>query len=60
MADNGPRYDHALRAAAEVISVLKLSEPEAEQFGRVLFLILDAMYAADAELNGRIYEPSED
>ncbi len=53
---NGPRYDHAAAAAARIVSLrLGSSEPGAEEFGKILFMVLDAMYAADRELNsGRI------
>jgi hypothetical protein len=59
MTENGPRYDHAARASAEIVNLLNLSEPKAVQFSRVLFLILHAMYEAESELNGRLYVPSE-
>lgn len=59
MNGNGPRYDHAARAAAQWLNLHDPGECKAQQFGRLIFLILDAMYKADAELNGVRFEPSE-
>lgn len=50
MNENGPRYDHAARAAAEWLNLHDPSECKAQQFGRLLFLILSAMYEAEREL----------
>jgi hypothetical protein len=58
MNGNGPRYDWAARVAAEIINLhVGSDDPKAVLFGKILFLILEAMYAAEEELQQR-YEPS--
>jgi hypothetical protein len=60
MSENGPRYDNAARAAAEILNLhWGTDQPKATIFSKLLFTILQAMYQAEAELNGMIYEPSE-
>ena len=57
---NGPRYDWAARASAEIINLhVGSNDPKHELFAKILFLILHSMYGADAELNGRRFEPSD-
>ena len=50
MLNEGPRYNHAARVAAEWLNVHNPDEGTARQFGRLLFLILSAMEDADREL----------
>ena len=59
MCENGPKYDNAARAAAEIVNLLNPSEPKAVQYGRILFTILHAMYAADDGVTGRRFQPSD-
>jgi hypothetical protein len=59
LSNNGPRYEHAAKAAAEWLNLHDPSECKAQQFGRLLFLILSAIYAAEEEISGIRYEPSE-
>jgi hypothetical protein len=57
---NGPRYDWAARTTAQVVNLLaENSDPKHVLYAKVLFLILHSMYAADAELNGLRFEPSD-
>lgn len=57
---NGPRYDWAARVTAQIINLYVGSNaPKHELFAWILFLILHAMYSADAELNGQRFEPSD-
>ncbi len=51
-----PRYDWAARAAAQIINLADPAAPRSVEFGRILFIVLDAMYAAQAELSQQ--EPS--
>jgi hypothetical protein len=56
---NGPRYDWAAVAAAQIVNLyLGTDLPKPEVFGKILFIVLDAMYAADCELNAERFEPS--
>jgi hypothetical protein len=56
---NGPRYDHAAAASARICNLyLGTDMPKAEVFGRILFIVLEAMYAAERELNAERFEPS--
>ncbi|AGA31693.1 hypothetical protein [Singulisphaera acidiphila] len=50
MNGNGPCYDWAARAAAQIVNLHDPSAGKAEEFGRILFVILEAMRAAHAEL----------
>ena len=60
MSDNGPRYDWSAKAAAEIINLhIDPAQPKAQQFGRILFTILNAMYRADDELRLRQFIPSD-
>ena len=60
MSNNGPRYDWAARVTAEVVNLHVGSDaPKHVLYSRILFLILDAMYAADAEFDKRRFEPSD-
>jgi hypothetical protein len=45
---NGPRYDHAALAAAEILR-LDYSQPKAVLFGLILFTVLDSMNRAEEE-----------
>jgi hypothetical protein len=56
---NGPRYDHAAEAAAQIVNLhLGTDKPRAEVFGNILFIVLNSMYAAERELNAQRSEPS--
>jgi hypothetical protein len=56
---NGPKYDHAAAAAAQIINLdLGPDQLRAEVFGKILFIVLDSMYAAERELNAQRFEPS--
>ena len=48
MSDNGPFYDWAAAAAAEIVNLTDPNQPKAERFGRILFVILEAMRSANA------------
>jgi hypothetical protein len=51
MSDNGPRYDHAAKVAATIINLPVNSDDQAAiKYGKILFLVLDAMYEAEREL----------
>jgi hypothetical protein len=55
----GPRYHRAAAAAAEILNLhFDPSKPKAELFGKILFTILAAMYAADEDLNTSRLRPS--
>jgi hypothetical protein len=56
---NGPRYDYSAAAAAEILNLhFDPSQPKELLFGRILFTILRAMDAAQAELDRGRPEPS--
>lgn len=60
IVSNGPRYDRAAAAAAEIVNLhLGKDQPKVEVFSRILFIILESMYAAERELNARRFEPSD-
>jgi hypothetical protein len=60
LSDNGPRYDHSLRTAARIISLhLHSDEPTPVILGKLTFLILDSMYAAERELNDAAFSRSK-
>lgn len=60
MTDNGPRYDYSAAAAAHILNILWGSdEPKSILFSKLLFVILDSMYAAERELYQARYTPSE-
>ncbi len=51
VSNNGPRYDHAAKVAAMIINLHVNSDDQAAiRFGKILFLVLDAMYEAEREL----------
>ncbi len=57
---NGPKYDHAAAAAAHIVNLyLGDDQPKAEIFGKILFVVLESMYAAERELNERRLEASK-
>jgi len=57
---NGPKYDYAAAAAAEVLNLhFDPSQPKTVLFGRILFTILNAMNLAEQELARARWEPSE-
>jgi len=60
MIEKGPRYHRAAEATARIVNLLCADWPgrKAVLFGRVLFMILDAMNAADRELHAQQSEPS--
>ena len=56
---NGPRYDHAAAAAAQIVNLhLGTDQPREMVFGKILFIVLECMYAAEREANGQRIEPS--
>lgn len=56
----GPRYDRAAAASAYILNMnlADPSLPKAEAFGKILFVILDAMYLAEEELRRGRMSPS--
>jgi hypothetical protein len=57
--DNGPRYDWAAAAAAQIVNLhVGSDQPKAVIFGQILFIVLDAIYAAEREVNAGRFEPS--
>jgi len=60
LSDNGPRYDHSALAAAEIVNLhLHSNEPAPVIYSKLLFLILDAMYAAERELKDAAFSRSK-
>ena len=59
--DNGPRYDWAAVASAQICNTLgdAADLPKHILFGRILFIVLDAMYLAEEELGRARREPSK-
>jgi hypothetical protein len=60
MYDEGPRYRRSAQAAVEIIN--QHCDPalaKAEQFSRILYTILAAIYAAEAELSASRSSPSK-
>jgi hypothetical protein len=63
MLNEGPRYHHAAKTAAAIINLhATRDEPPAVRFATILFLILEAMDAAERELaemrrTGEFHEP---
>ena len=56
---DGPLYDYSAAATAEILNLhFDPSQPKAVLFGRILFTILNAMVAAEEELNEARFEPS--
>ena len=59
MIDEGPRYHHSAQAAAEILNLhFDASRPKAELFGKILFTILAAIYAAEEDLDASRLRPS--
>ncbi len=61
MTEEGPRYHRAYEATVEILN-LHIFDPEksrVELIGKVLFIVLAAMYEAEAELREHRYQPSE-
>lgn len=59
MSDNGPFYDWAAAATAEILNLhWEKDEPKAVTFGKILFCILRAMHAAQEEMSAARIEPS--
>jgi hypothetical protein len=58
---NGPRYACAAESAAHIINLLAGDHPggKAQLYGRALFAILSAIYAADEAKNEIRFQPSE-
>jgi hypothetical protein len=54
------RYYHAAQVAAHIVNILTLDAgtPKAVLFGKILFLVLDAVYAVEEELKLSL-EPSD-
>jgi hypothetical protein len=60
MPDDGPRYRRAAEATAEILNLhFDPSRPKAELFGKILFTILAAIYAAEEDRNASRLYPSE-
>lgn len=61
MIEEGPRYHHAAESAAQIVNLLAGDYPggKAQLFSRILFLVLECMYAAEDELNESRLTPSE-
>jgi hypothetical protein len=56
----GPRYARAAEASAQIVNqYLNSDRPKSEIFGRILFVILAAMYQAEEELGASRFFPSE-
>ena len=51
------RYGHAANAATDITGMLPAGRPDAVLYGKILFRILDAVYAAEKELQLTL-EPS--
>lgn len=59
LPSGGPLYDYSAAATAEILNLhFDASQPKAILFGRILFTILNAMVAAEAELNQARFDPS--
>jgi hypothetical protein len=59
LTGEGPRYDRAAEAAAEIVNLhLGCAEPRAVLFARVLFCILHAMDEAGRQIDAARLEPS--
>lgn len=59
MSENGPRYDMASAATAEILNLhFDPFQPKAVLYGRILFTILSAMYRAEEELSEARLKPS--
>jgi hypothetical protein len=60
MIEEGPRYHRAAEASAHIVNLLSGDHPggKADLFSRVLFAVLQAMDAAERDLDARRREPS--
>jgi hypothetical protein len=60
MFQEGPRYVRSAEAAATIINLyFDADQPKAEVYGKILFCILGAMYAAEEDLGLRDIRPSD-
>jgi hypothetical protein len=61
MMEEGARYARSAEAAAVIVNLLAGDYPggKAQLYGRVLFLILEAMYQVSDDLAEGRYQPSE-
>ncbi len=61
MIEEGPRYHRAAEASAHICNLLSDNYPggKVQLYGRILFLILEAMYQAESELHQSRLTPSE-
>jgi hypothetical protein len=61
MIEEGPRYHRAAETAATIINLFAgdYAGGKAQLYGRILFLILAAMYQVSDDLGEGRYEPSE-
>lgn len=60
MIEEGPRYHRAAEATAHIVNLLAGDHPggKAQLYGRILFLILEAMNRASDDLGDSRYQPS--
>ena len=59
MKNDGPRYDHAAAAAAQIVNLhLGTDQPKAVVYGKILYIVLASIYAAEREVNDQRIEPS--
>jgi hypothetical protein len=60
MFQEGPRYQRSAEATATILNLyFDPDRPKAELYGKILFCILGAMYAAEEDLGLRNIRPSE-
>ena len=60
MSEEGPRYHRAAECAATICNLyLNTDMPKAQAYGRILYAILAAIYAAEDDLGRTRPEPSE-
>jgi hypothetical protein len=60
MIEEGPRYHRSAEATAAILNLYFDSErPKAELYGKILFVILAAMHAAEDDLFWCRIEPSD-
>jgi hypothetical protein len=56
---DGPNYHQAAAAAAQIVNLhLGTDQPKAVVYGKILFIVLESIYAAERELNDQRIEPS--
>jgi hypothetical protein len=59
MIEEGPHYHRAAEAAAAILSFhVDPSRPKAEQFGKILFTVLAAIYATEADRDASRFQHS--